>query len=86
MEAAVAAVRFLSMILSFAVIAQVLVGFFLSPYHPIRRSLDSLVEPMLAPIRRILPTAGPLDFSPMVLLFLIFLIERLLVGILVAAG
>lgn len=30
--------------------------------------ITGLVEPMLAPIRRILPTAGGIDFSPIVLL------------------
>ncbi len=30
--------------------------------------INGLVEPMLAPIRRILPTAGGIDFSPLVLL------------------
>lgn len=33
-------------------------------YH----GINSLVEPMLAPIRRILPSAGGIDFSPIVLL------------------
>ena len=30
--------------------------------------INNVVEPMLAPIRRILPTAGGIDFSPLVLL------------------
>ena len=30
--------------------------------------VNAAVEPMLAPIRRILPTAGGIDFSPLVLL------------------
>jgi len=35
-----------------------------SLYH----GVNGLVDPMLAPIRRILPTAGGIDFSPIVLL------------------
>jgi len=35
-----------------------------SVYH----GINGMVEPMLAPIRRILPTAGGIDFSPIVLL------------------
>ena len=31
-------------------------------------TINGLVEPMLAPIRRILPSAGGIDFSPIVLL------------------
>ncbi len=30
--------------------------------------INGMVEPLLAPIRRILPTAGGIDFSPIVLL------------------
>lgn len=41
--------------------------------------INSLVEPMLAPIRRILPTAGGLDFSPLVLIILVIFLRKLLV-------
>ena len=45
----------------------------LSPYHPVVRVLRGLTEPVLAPIRQILPpwkTWG-LDFSPMIVILLI---------------
>ncbi len=41
--------------------------------------INSLVEPLLAPIRRILPTAGGLDFSPLVLLILVIFFQKLIV-------
>ncbi len=34
----------------------------------IYRSINSLLEPVLAPIRRILPNTGSIDFSPLVLI------------------
>jgi YggT family protein len=37
-----------------------------------------LTEPVLAPIRRRLPNMGGLDISPIVLLLLIFLIQRVI--------
>ncbi len=37
-----------------------------------------LTEPVLGPIRRILPTFGMLDLSPMVVLLLLWLIRELL--------
>ncbi len=40
--------------------------------------LDSIVDPLLRPIRQVLPTAGGIDFSPMVLIFILILIDRLL--------
>lgn len=39
-----------------------------SPHHPFARLLNSLTEPLLSPIRRVLPSMGGLDFSPMVLI------------------
>jgi YggT family protein len=33
--------------------------------HPALSLLNQLVEPLIRPVRRILPTVGPLDFSPM---------------------
>ena len=69
--------------LTLIILADVLVSYFLDVYNPIRRFLDSMVQPFLAPIRRILPPMGGLDFSPLVLFFLVELIGRLLVGIVV---
>jgi YggT family protein len=40
----------------------------LSPDHPLVRITHALTEPVLAPIRRVLPGVSGLDFSPMVLL------------------
>jgi YggT family protein len=37
-----------------------------------------LTEPLLAPIRRMLPNLGGLDLSPLVLLLLVFLIQRII--------
>jgi YggT family protein len=48
-----------------------------------RQTVDSVVEPLLAPIRRFMPQTGMLDFSPMVLLILVQIITRLLVGFLI---
>jgi YggT family protein len=62
---------------SISTLANVLLalGYFLSPYHPVRTALDRIVEPLLAPIRRIVPTLGMLDISPMVLIILVIIIS-----------
>lgn len=41
--------------------------------------INGLVEPLLAPIRRILPSTRGLDFSPLVLLILVIFVRKLLV-------
>ena len=38
--------------------------------------LDTLTEPILSPIRRVLPNLGGLDFSPVVVLFIISFLEQ----------
>ncbi len=68
---------------TFVILADVLVGYFLDAFHPIREFLDSVVQPFLTPIRKLLPPMGGLDFSPLVLFFLVELVGRALVGILV---
>jgi YggT family protein len=54
----------------------------MSPYHPIRETLSRFVEPMLAPIRRLVPLIGMLDFSPFILLILIQIVGQILISLL----
>jgi YggT family protein len=69
-------------ILVLMILVSVILSYFMDPYHPVRRFLDSIVEPMLAPIRRIVPLVGMLDFSPLILIVLIQLIGNLLTRLL----
>lgn len=64
------------------VIVKVILSYFIDPYHPVRRTIDNLVEPFLAPIRRVVPTIGIFDFSPLVLIFLVQILSRLLIALL----
>ena len=63
-------------------IAHVFISYFLDPYHPVRRTIDRIVDPLLAPIRRILPPVGMIDFSPLVLLILIQIAGRIILQLL----
>jgi YggT family protein len=44
-------------------------------------ALDRLTEPLYRPIRRILPDFGGIDFSPMVVLLILFALRTLLGGV-----
>jgi YggT family protein len=68
----------LQQILILLVILSVILSYFMDPYHPIRRGVDRIVEPMLSPIRRVVPLIGMLDFSPLVLIILIQVVGGLL--------
>ncbi|RPJ23136.1 MAG: YggT family protein [Chloroflexi bacterium] len=74
----------LSQLLVLLVIISVILSYFMDPYHPVRRGIDSVVEPMLSPIRRIVPLIGALDFSPLVLIILIQLLSSVIVRVLIA--
>jgi YggT family protein len=64
---------------SLVVFAAVIVSWVRLPdQHPIARFLRSVTEPLLRPIRAILPRTGGLDFSPMVLLIGLQLVGRML--------
>lgn len=45
---------------------------------PLQFILAQLSEPLLRPIQRILPNTGMIDFSPMVLAVILFLLNSLL--------
>jgi YggT family protein len=68
-------------VLTILVFVWVIASWILAPGHPVREALDRVVEPLLAPIRRILPATGPIDFSPMVLIILIALVAQILTGV-----
>lgn len=75
-------VQTLGSILLLIVLASVLLSYFLPPYHTIRVFLDRIVNPLLVPIRRVVPPLGMIDFSPVVLMILIQVLESVLVAIL----
>lgn len=72
------AIQIIIQIITFVVIAQAISTYFLPPGNPVREKLDRLVNPLLNPIRRVLPTIGNFDFSPVVLIILLQIVEYLL--------
>jgi YggT family protein len=78
----VGVVQLLTTVLTVLVLAHVLLSYVLDPFHPLRQAVDSLVAPMLNPIRRVLPPLGMLDFSPFVLLILVQVVGGILVQVL----
>jgi YggT family protein len=50
----------------------------INPMAPVAPALSMLLQPLLGPIRRIVPTIGGIDLSPMVLLILVYIIQMVL--------
>ncbi len=64
---------------SLIIIARSFLSWFrIDPYHPVARFLILSTEPVLAPLRRYISPVGGLDFTPLVALLILWLVERLL--------
>jgi YggT family protein len=68
----------------FLLIILVIAGAVLSwvnPHAPIAPTLNALTNPLLAPIRKVIPLVGGIDLSPMVLIIGLMFIKQLVSGI-----
>ena len=57
-------------------------GYFLDRRNTIYQMVGQIVEPMLIPIRKVVPNFGGLDFSPLVLMLLLQFLNMIIVAIL----
>jgi YggT family protein len=65
-------------ILQFAIIIRALMSWFNpSPDNPIVRLVIEITEPVLAPLRRIVPRIGMIDITPIVAYFILRLLQGL---------
>jgi len=65
-------------VLSIIILIRVILSWYARPTNILFRFFDRITRPILAPIRRIVPRVGSLDFSPLVAIILIQLIYYLL--------
>ncbi len=71
--------RILLNVLTLAIIARAIMSWFSPrPTNMLAIILYRLTEPLLAPLRRIIPRAGMFDFTPLVAIILLQLIARFL--------
>jgi YggT family protein len=78
-------------IMTFAIFFRVIMSWFMmSPSSmsgfagSIYQVLYTITEPILGPIRRIVPTIGMFDISPIVAIVLIQILDRIIVGALIS--
>ncbi len=66
-------------VLSFAIIARALISWLpIDPYHPIVQFLYQITEPILIPLRRVIPPLGMMDITPIVALILIQILQTII--------
>lgn len=75
-------IRVSRQIIYLLVLLKIILSYFMDPYHPFRQSIDRLVDPMLRPIQRVVPSFGRFDFSPLVLILLVEVLTSILLSIL----
>lgn len=69
--------HYFTRLLMLVIVVDVVLSYFMAPYHPVRRTLDRIVQPMLRPIQRVVKPVSGMDFSPVVLVIAIGLIDQI---------
>jgi YggT family protein len=80
-------IGFIEGALTLLIIARIAVSWIgLSPWHPVVRWLRVIVDPILAPFRRILPSFSGIDFSPILAIVVIYFIAQILQTLVLGGG
>ncbi len=65
-------------LLGYAILIRALLSWFVrDPYNPVVQALDAITEPILRPLRQIMPRVGMFDFTPMVAMIVLFLLAAM---------
>jgi YggT family protein len=80
-------IGFVETVLTVLIIARIAVSWIgLSPWHPVVRWLRIIVDPILAPFRRILPSFSGIDFSPILAIVVIYFVAQVLQALVLGVG
>jgi YggT family protein len=77
----VQSINLLLSLLIWGMLIHVLMGWFLEPFHPARQFTSRFFEPLLNPIRQIMPDTGMMDFSPIIFILLVQFIRYILTSV-----
>jgi len=72
-------------VLQILVFARVIISWIpsINRHHPVVRLIYEVTEPMLRPFRAVIPVGrGGMDFSPVILLLVLVVVERIILAIL----
>lgn len=70
-------------VLYIAILARIILSFIdMHGQWRISQILHEITEPILAPIRRVVPTIGMFDFSPLIAILLLNLLQQLVLSVL----
>ncbi len=81
MTIVVVIIYYFTQLLAYAIFARTLLSWFpLDKESIIFQALDSLTDPILVPLRKVVPMIGMIDITPMIAIFLLFGIGQALAG------
>ncbi|TCP93207.1 YggT family protein [Cricetibacter osteomyelitidis] len=69
-------------VLIYMIFIRAILSWFSRGQNPVDYVLYQLTEPLMSPIRKFLPRTGMIDFAPMILVFVLYFINRFLYDIL----
>jgi YggT family protein len=70
----------IELLIILVVVSSIMSWFRPDPRNPFVKLMNGIVDPLLHPIRAILPATGGLDFSPMVTILILWFLQKLLTG------
>ena len=74
-------VYILFQVLFYAILIRVLLSWFpIARESPLVRLLDDVTEPILGPLRRIVPSIGPMDITPIVAMVGLQVLQNVLIS------
>ncbi|MBC7249787.1 MAG: YggT family protein [Anaerolineae bacterium] len=76
-------INLLFILYSLVIVIRVFLEMLVGPFHPAVHAMRRLTEPVLAPMRRLIPSIGMVDISPAIVLLLLYLVRVILVSIIV---
>ncbi len=79
-------IQLLSQFLFLLILAYVIFSYLLPHSNSFRRFVDGIIEPLLAPIRKVVPAYRGIDFSPIILVILLQILTTILILILDTIG
>ncbi len=87
MELLATFVNLLTQALVIAIVLRAILSWFVPDGdHPVVRMLRDVTDPIIVPLRRVIPSIGMLDLSPFVAIILLQVVRQIVVSALLGAG
>ena len=79
-------INFMIGILSILIVLDTLLSYLLREGNPIRRVLSVILEPIYSPIRRFIPPLVGIDFTPLIAIIALQILDAILIALLSLLG